>query len=360
MSNVILKNVTKIYDKKVVINNIDLEIKDKEFVVLVGASGCGKSTILRMIAGLEEITSGEILIGDKKVNDIPPKDRDIAFVFQSYALYPHMTVRENIAFGLKMRKVDKKIIEQKVKEAAEILDLTEYLDRKPKQLSGGQRQRVALGRAIVRNPKVFLMDEPLSNLDAKLRVEMRSVIRRIQKQFGITTVYVTHDQAEALSISDRIAIMNKGVIQQIGTPFEVYRQPRNIFSATFIGESSLLDATYVQDGSVDISGYEFTLAHLSKRLERGEAMTLCIRPDDFYFAEEGLSGRIEECTYLGSNYEYIVALDNGSQIKADIKATGEMIEIGTKVFVRFNEERANAFSKEGGNSLMEYYDEEEN
>ena len=154
--------------------------------------------------------------------------------------------------------------------------------------------------------------------------------------------------------------MNKGVIQQIGTPFEVYRQPRNIFSATFIGESSLLDATYVQDGSVDISGYEFTLAHLSKRLERGDAMTLCIRPDDFFFGEDGLSGRIEECTYLGSNYEYIVALDNGSQIKADIKATGEMIEIGTKVFVRFNEERANAFSKEGGNSLMEYYDEEEN
>lgn len=179
MSNVTLKNVTKIYDTKKVIDNVDLSIKDKEFVVLVGASGCGKSTLLRMIAGLEDITGGEIFIGDKKVNDVHPKDRDIAFVFQSYALYPHMTVRENIAFGLKMRKVDKEIIAKKVQEAAEILDLGEYLDRKPKQLSGGQRQRVALGRAIVRNPKVFLMDEPLSNLDAKLRVQMRSEIKKI-------------------------------------------------------------------------------------------------------------------------------------------------------------------------------------
>lgn len=239
MSNVILKNVTKIYDKKVVINNVDLEIKDKEFVVLVGASGCGKSTILRMIAGLEEITSGEILIGDKKVNDIPPKDRDIAFVFQSYALYPHMTVRENIAFGLKMRKVDKKIIEQKVQEAAEILDLTEYLDRKPKQLSGGQRQRVALGRAIVRNPKVFLMDEPLSNLDAKLRVQMRSEIKKLHEKLQTTFIYVTHDQTEALTMGDRIVVLDKGVIQQVDTPEEIYNNPANTFVAGFIGSPQM-------------------------------------------------------------------------------------------------------------------------
>ena len=239
MSNVILKNVTKIYDKKTVINGVDLEIKDKEFVVLVGASGCGKSTILRMIAGLEEITDGEIYIGDKKVNDIPPKDRDIAFVFQSYALYPHMTVRENIAFGLKMRKTDKKIIEQKVQEAAEILDLTEYLDRKPKQLSGGQRQRVALGRAIVRNPKVFLMDEPLSNLDAKLRVQMRSEIKKLHEKLQTTFIYVTHDQTEALTMGDRIVVLDKGVIQQVDTPEEIYNNPKNTFVGGFVGSPQM-------------------------------------------------------------------------------------------------------------------------
>lgn len=239
MSNVVLKNITKIYDKKTVINNVDLEIKDKEFVVLVGASGCGKSTILRMIAGLEEITDGQILIGDKKVNDIPPKDRDIAFVFQSYALYPHMTVRENIAFGLKMRKVDKKTIEEKVKEAAEILDLTEYLDRKPKQLSGGQRQRVALGRAIVRNPKVFLMDEPLSNLDAKLRVQMRSEIKKLHEKLQTTFIYVTHDQTEALTMGDRIVVLDKGVIQQVDTPEEIYNNPANTFVAGFVGSPQM-------------------------------------------------------------------------------------------------------------------------
>lgn len=239
MSSVTLKNVTKIYDKKKVIDNISLEIKDKEFVVLVGASGCGKSTLLRMIAGLEDITDGEIFIGDKKVNDVHPKDRDIAFVFQSYALYPHMTVRENIAFGLKMRKVDKETIEKKVKEAAEILDLDEYLDRKPKQLSGGQRQRVALGRAIVRNPKVFLMDEPLSNLDAKLRVQMRSEIKKLHEKLQTTFIYVTHDQTEALTMGDRVVVLDKGVIQQADGPEEIYNNPSNTFVAGFVGSPQM-------------------------------------------------------------------------------------------------------------------------
>ncbi len=239
MSNVILKNVTKIYDKKKVIDNIDLTINDKEFIVLVGASGCGKSTLLRMIAGLEEITDGEIYIGDKKVNDVQPKDRDIAFVFQSYALYPHMTVRENIAFGLKMRKVDKAEIDKKVAEAAKILDLGEYLDRKPKQLSGGQRQRVALGRAIVRNPKVFLMDEPLSNLDAKLRVQMRSEIKKLHEKLQTTFIYVTHDQTEALTMGDRIVVLDKGVIQQVASPEKIYNNPANTFVAGFIGSPQM-------------------------------------------------------------------------------------------------------------------------
>lgn len=240
MSSVILKNVRKTYDNnKTVINNVNLEIKDKEFVVLVGASGCGKSTLLRMIAGLEDISDGEIYIDDKKVNNIPPKDRDIAFVFQSYALYPHMTVRENIAFGLKMRKVDKATIDKKVQEAAEILNLGEYLDRKPKQLSGGQRQRVALGRAIVRNPKVFLMDEPLSNLDAKLRVQMRSEIKKLHEKLQTTFIYVTHDQTEALTMGDRIVVLNNGDIQQAGSPEEIYNNPQNTFVAGFVGSPQM-------------------------------------------------------------------------------------------------------------------------
>ena len=247
MSNVVLKNVTKIYDKKKVIDNIDLTINDKEFVVLVGASGCGKSTLLRMIAGLEEITEGEIFIGDKKVNDVHPKDRDIAFVFQSYALYPHMTVRENIAFGLKMRKIDKQVINKKVQEAAKILNLEEYLDRKPKQLSGGQRQRVALGRAIVRNPKVFLMDEPLSNLDAKLRVQMRSEIKKLHEKLQTTFIYVTHDQTEALTMGDRVVVLDKGIIQQADTPENIYNNPSNIFVAGFVGspQMNFIDSKYL-------------------------------------------------------------------------------------------------------------------
>ena len=239
MSKVILKNVEKRYDKKNIINNINLEIEDKEFLVLVGASGCGKSTLLRMIAGLEDITSGEIIIDDKVVNDIHPKDRDIAFVFQSYALYPHMTVRENMEFGLKMRKTPKAEIDKKVKEAAEILNLEEYLDRKPKQLSGGQRQRVALGRAIVRNPKVFLMDEPLSNLDAKLRVQMRSEIKKLHEKLQTTFIYVTHDQTEALTMGDRIVVLNDGNIQQVDTPQQIYDNPQNTFVAGFIGSPQM-------------------------------------------------------------------------------------------------------------------------
>lgn len=240
MSNVIIKNVIKTYDnKKNVINNVNLEIEDKEFVVLVGASGCGKSTLLRMIAGLENISGGEIFIDDKKVNDVPPKDRDIAFVFQSYALYPHMTVKENIAFGLKMRKVPKTEIEEKVQQAAQILNLTEYLNRRPKELSGGQRQRVALGRAIVRNPKVFLMDEPLSNLDAKLRVQMRAEIKKLHKKLQTTFIYVTHDQTEALTMGDRIVVLNNGDIQQVGTPEQIYNNPANTFVAGFIGSPQM-------------------------------------------------------------------------------------------------------------------------
>ena len=240
MAGLQLKGIYKKYPGGVVaVSDVNLEIRDKEFIVLVGSSGCGKSTLLRMIAGLEDITDGEIFIGDKKVNDVAPKDRDIAFVFQSYALYPHMTVRENIAFGLKMRKVPKDEIAKKVQEAADILNLTEYLDRKPKQLSGGQRQRVALGRAIVRNPKVFLMDEPLSNLDAKLRVQMRSEIKKLHEKLQTTFIYVTHDQTEALTMGDRIVVLNNGDIQQVDSPDQIYNNPSNTFVAGFVGSPQM-------------------------------------------------------------------------------------------------------------------------
>src|SRR5438067_4143787 len=239
MADVALRDVVKRFDEVEAVRNISLNIPDSEFVVLVGPSGCGKSTTLRMIAGLEEVTEGEILIGGNVVNDVPPKDRDIAMVFQNYALYPHMTVFENMSFGLRLRKVAKIEIRQRVQRAAKILDITELLDRRPKQLSGGQRQRVAMGRAIVRNPKVFLFDEPLSNLDAKLRVQTRTEIKRVHQQVKTTTIYVTHDQVEAMTLADRVVVMNGGRIEQIGRPQELYHQPRTRFVAGFIGSPAM-------------------------------------------------------------------------------------------------------------------------
>jgi multiple sugar transport system ATP-binding protein len=239
MADVSIRKVVKKYDEVLAVRGIDLDIKDHEFVVLVGPSGCGKTTTLRMIAGLEDITDGEILIGPDVVNDVPPKDRDIAMVFQNYALYPHMTVHENMSFGLRLKRFPKAEINARVEEAARILDISELLDRKPKQLSGGQRQRVAMGRAIVRNPKVFLFDEPLSNLDAKLRVQMRIEIKKVHQKVRTTTVYVTHDQVEAMTLADRVVVMSNGVIEQVGTPSEVYHTPQTRFVAGFIGSPAM-------------------------------------------------------------------------------------------------------------------------
>ncbi len=239
MAQVALRNIVKMFDKTPAVQGIDLDIADREFVVLVGPSGCGKTTTLRMVAGLEEATSGEIYIGDQLVNDVPPKDRDIAMVFQNYALYPHMTVFENMSFGLRLRKFPKAEIKERVENAARILDITDLLARQPKQLSGGQRQRVAMGRAIVRNPKVFLFDEPLSNLDAKLRVQMRTEIKKVHQKVTTTTVYVTHDQIEAMTLADRVVVMNAGRIEQIGTPHEVYHRPQTHFVAGFIGSPAM-------------------------------------------------------------------------------------------------------------------------
>lgn len=331
MSNVILKNVRKTYDNnKTVIKNVSLEIKDKEFVVLVGSSGCGKSTLLRMIAGLEDISSGEIYIGDKKVNDVPPKDRDIAFVFQSYALYPHMTVRENIAFGLKMRKVDKATIEKKVQEAAEILNLGEYLDRKPKQLSGGQRQRVALGRAIVRNPKVFLMDEPLSNLDAKLRVQMRSEIKKLHEKLQTTFIYVTHDQTEALTMGDRIVVLNNGDIQQVDTPEQIYNNPKNTFVAGFVGSPQM---NFIDGKDIGLD----------------ENILYGIRPEKMQRADGDikLTVDVEISEMLGS--EKIAYFNIGSR-KCSAKLDSDFI-IGKKLDLSINSSELYKFNSETGERI---------
>src|SRR5919206_177276 len=249
MASIKYDHVWKRFGEVSVLKDLDLDINDQEFLVLVGPSGCGKTTALRCLAGLEEITDGNIYIGDRIVNDVPPKDRDIAMVFQSYALYPHMSVYDNMAFGLKLRKTPKTEIDQRVKEAADMLGIAHLLDRKPKALSGGQRQRVALGRAIVRNPAVFLMDEPLSNLDAKLRVQTRSEISKLQQRLKTTSVYVTHDQIEAMTMGHRMAVMNAGKIQQVGTPLEVYDKPANVFVAQFIGTPPMnfFDATIAND-----------------------------------------------------------------------------------------------------------------
>jgi len=311
MSNVRLRNIVKSYDgKSNVIDNISLDIPDREFVVLVGGSGCGKSTILRMIAGLEEITSGEIYIGGEKVNNVHPKDRDIAFVFQSYALYPHMSVYDNMAFGLKMRGVDKKEIDKKVKEAAETLNLTEFLDRKPKQLSGGQRQRVALGRAIVRNPKVFLMDEPLSNLDAKLRIQMRSEIKKLHEKLKTTFIYVTHDQTEAMTLGDRIVVLDKGIIQQVDTPLNIYNRPANVFVAEFIGQMNFINAAIINRtlviGNTPINLTQTALEQFGNRRE----VLLGIRPENMTGGEIKLSVKVDLVEILGNEKIIYFYLDN--------------------------------------------------
>ena len=298
MSTVKLEHISKKYPNGFeAVKDFNLEIGDKEFIIFVGPSGCGKSTTLRMVAGLEEITGGDLYIDGKRMNDVEPKDRDIAMVFQNYALYPHMTVYDNMAFGLKIRKLPKEEIDKKVHEAAKILDLEHLLDRKPKALSGGQRQRVAMGRAIVRNPKVFLMDEPLSNLDAKLRGQMRIEISKLHQKLGTTIIYVTHDQTEAMTLGDRIVIMKDGFIQQIGTPQEVFDHPANLFVAGFIGmpQMNFFDAELKKDGEkylVSVGGYQVQLseakcANLAKKGVGSQSITLGVRPNHIVLDQQG-------------------------------------------------------------------------
>lgn len=331
MSSVTLKNLKKAYDgKRNVINGVSLDIKDKEFIVIVGSSGCGKSTILRMIAGLEDITAGEILIDERVVNKLHPKDRDIAFVFQNYALYPHMTVFENMAFGLKMRKYSKSDIKSKVEEVADILGLRQYLNRKPKQLSGGQRQRVALGRAIVRNPKVFLMDEPLSNLDANLRVKMRSEIKKLHKQLETTFIYVTHDQTEALTMGDRIIVLDKGVVQQFDTPQNIYNNPKNQFVAGFLGQMNFIK-TNIENDCLVINDVKIPLTeNLMNRLAGMPDVIVGIRPEALHGEEIKLSVVPEITELTGSDRNVYFKINDKECVMAisACKKVGATIEIG--------------------------------
>lgn len=342
MASIRFKNVTKTYEGAAspVVPNLNLEIKDKEFIILVGPSGCGKSTTLRMIAGLESVSEGELYIGDRVVNKVPPKDRDIAMVFQNYALYPHMNVYKNIAFGLKLRKEDEKEIDRRVHEAAKVLDLEHLLTRKPKELSGGQRQRVALGRAMVRNPAVFLLDEPLSNLDAKLRTSMRTEISRLHKKLDITFVYVTHDQTEAMTMGDRIVVMKEGVVQQFDTPQMLYEQPSNLFVAGFIGspQMNFLDADITKEGgkmyaavgknkvAIPESKWDALSAYAGKNVIMG------FRPEDFLrkdelTADNRLDAEMVFSELLGAEYNLYMIV-NDIRITVKIPASGERPEPG--------------------------------
>ncbi len=346
----------------VAVQEFNLDIADKEFIVLVGPSGCGKSTTLRMIAGLEEISDGELYIDGKLVNDVAPKDRDIAMVFQNYALYPHMTVYENMAFSLKLRKEPKDVIDKKVREAAEILDITQYLDRKPKALSGGQRQRVAIGRAIVRDPAVFLMDEPLSNLDAKLRNQMRAEILKLRERIDTTFVYVTHDQTEAMTLGDRIVIMRDGYIQQIGTPQQVFNNPSNLFVAGFIGspQMNFFDAQLIREGDrffVQLENYKIELdaekeARLAANNVQSQAVTLGVRPEHTIIGDTGITAKVDVSEMMGSSVHLHVSAAGKDVIiivpTIDMKGHYAM---GDTVHFAFEGNVAHVFSKDTEKNL---------
>jgi multiple sugar transport system ATP-binding protein len=367
LASVTLKNIVKRFKAVTAVDNLSIEIQDREFAVLVGPSGCGKTTALRMIAGLETETSGEIFIGDRRVNDVSPKDRDIAMVFQNYALYPHMNVRDNLGFGLKMRKFPQSEIGQRVQEAADILGIHDLLDRKPKQLSGGQRQRVAVGRAIVRKPKVFLFDEPLSNLDAKLRVAMRAEISKLHRRLGATIIYVTHDQVEAMTMASRIFIMHNGTLQQSGVPLEVYKQPANRFVAGFIGSPAMnfVTATLVADqGAYFVQAEHFRVRLpdvFSSRVaaHAGKPVIFGVRPEDMNEQDEAVSEtmgntvamRVEVVETLGA--ETFVHLTCGSQtMVARVAVPDRPLTVGQEMMIRLNMDKIHLFDEATSQTIV--------
>ncbi len=351
-------DVVKKYGDNVIIPDLSLTVHKGEFFTLLGPSGCGKTTLLRMVAGFNSIEGGKIAFDQQVINDIPPAKRNIGMVFQSYAVFPHMNVRQNVGFGLENRGLSKKEIEQKVDAILETVKITEFASRMPDRLSGGQQQRVALARAIVIHPSVLLMDEPLSNLDAKLRIEMRNAIKLIQKEVGITTVYVTHDQEEAMAVSDRIAVMDKGVIQQVGTPKAIYQRPANLFVANFIGRSNTLDAVLdSKNGQPQITfgnGYKLPYEHLSSTQTGAQKVKVSVRPEEFILQSngEGIEGEILSSVFLGLNTTYFVRLFNGDIAEiVEESSISSILENGTKVQLGLKLDKINIFREDGLQSL---------
>ena len=351
--SVTVKDVVKYYGDFLAADHLNLKIKEGEFFTLLGPSGCGKTTLLRMIAGFNSIEGGEILFDDKVINNMPAHKRDIGMVFQNYAIFPHLTVFENVAYGLKARKVNSPEIQKRVMEALDLVQIANLKDRKPNELSGGQQQRVALARAFVVEPTVLLMDEPLSNLDAKLRVQMRTVIKKLQRRLGISTIYVTHDQEEALSISDRIAVMKEGKIMQVGTPTEIYIKPADAFVSNFIGVSNFLGCEVCDDGIVKVNNYSFKMVLESSY--RGPA-TLSVRPEFLYITDysgEGLQGEVVISTFLGDFVQHEVKLSSGDVVLINdyTKDGGKVRETGDKIGISINPEYVSLFDKETGRGI---------
>ena len=361
-----IKNAKKMYGQNTVIENLSLNINGGEFFTLLGPSGCGKTTLLRMIAGFNTIEGGDFYFGENRINNLDPAKRNIGMVFQNYAIFPHLTVRKNVEFGLKTRKLPKEQIKEDADEFLKLMHVDEYADRLPERLSGGQQQRVALARALVIRPDVLLMDEPLSNLDAKLRVEMRTVIKNIQNQLGITTVYVTHDQEEAMAVSDRIAVMNFGEIQQIGTPKELYQRPVNTFVASFIGKTNMLDGKVdVEDGKpvLKLGSYSVELKTVSPANSYKRDAKVSVRPEDFLIVRDGskngITGVVQDHIFLGLNTHYFIKLETGDVIETiEVSTIDKVFEKGTEIRLTVDTSKINLFSEDGSYNLLNDGNEE--
>ena len=357
---IIIKHALKKYGDNVIIPDLSLDIREGEFFTLLGPSGCGKTTLLRMIAGFNSIEGGDFFFGEKRINDLDPAKRNIGMVFKNYAIFPHYTVRKNVEFGLKNKKFPKDKIKTQSEKFMKLMQIDQYADRMPERLSGGQQQRVALARALCIEPDVLLMDEPLSNLDAKLRVEMRTVIKNIQHNVGITTVYVTHDQEEAMAVSDRIAVMNAGVIQHVGKPKSIYQRPANLFVATFIGRSNVIKGKLVVDGGKTyletLSGYRAEIHTVRPEQQKEQEITLSVRPEEFLLdrdSTEGISAIVDDCVFLGLNTHYFVHLSSGEEVEIIQESSiDSIIEPGSEIKLKINTDKVNLFTADGEENIL--------